>query len=133
MLTVSPNTEMSLSSRGFSIDDSPLPPPFSLEHAIASNATITNPIINALKEAKFRWHNVKKCWYAKENENTLEIANKISNGEKIQNVPRENLELFLKQERINVKRFVTTALQDELYELPPKVANVIAQHIESSV
>lgn len=51
----------------------------------------------------------------------------------LQNVPRENLELFLKQERINVKRFVTTALQDELYELPPKVANVIAQHIESSV
>ena len=40
-------------------------------------------IINALKEAKFRWHNVKKCWYAKENENTLEIANKISNGVEI--------------------------------------------------
>lgn len=51
----------------------------------------------------------------------------------LQNVPRENVEMFLKQERINVKRFVTTALQDELYELPPKVANVIAQHIESSV
>lgn len=45
-------------------------------------------IINTLKEAKFRWHNVKKCWYAKENENTLEIANKINNGEKIENVSR---------------------------------------------
>ena len=45
-------------------------------------------IIDTLKGAKFRWHNVKKCWYAKENENTLEIANKISNGEEIENVPR---------------------------------------------
>ena len=46
-------------------------------------------IINALKEAKFRWHNVKKCWYAKENENTLEIANKINNGEEIKNVTKD--------------------------------------------
>lgn len=51
----------------------------------------------------------------------------------LQNVDREHLELFLRPERINVKRFVTTALEGELYELPPKVANVIAQHIESSV
>lgn len=48
-------------------------------------------IINALKEAKFRWHNVKKCWYAKENQDTLEIANKISNGVEIGNVPRETI------------------------------------------
>lgn len=46
-------------------------------------------IINTLKEAKFRWHNVKKCWYAKENENTLEIANKINNGEEIKNVTKD--------------------------------------------
>lgn len=51
----------------------------------------------------------------------------------LKNVDREHLELFLRPERINVKRFVTTALEGELYELPPKVANVIAQHIESSV
>lgn len=48
-------------------------------------------IINALKEAKFRWHNVKKCWYAKENQDTLEIANKISNGVEIGNIPRETI------------------------------------------
>jgi len=45
----------------------------------------------------------------------------------------EKVEVYLKPERINVKRFVTSALNDELYELPLKVANVIAQHIESSV
>lgn len=34
-------------------------------------------IIEILKNAKFRWHNIKKCWYAKENNNTLDLANKI--------------------------------------------------------
>lgn len=34
-------------------------------------------IIEVLKGAKFRWHSMKKCWYAKENENTLGLANKI--------------------------------------------------------
>ncbi len=47
--------------------------------------------------------------------------------------PRDKVEIFLNPERINVKRFVTSALNNELYELPPKVANVIAQHIENSV
>jgi len=51
----------------------------------------------------------------------------------LRNATREKVEIMLKHERINVKRFVTSALQDELYELPPKVSNVIAQHIESSV
>ena len=51
----------------------------------------------------------------------------------LRETPREKLDLLLKHERINVKKFVTTALQDELYELPPKVSNVIAQHIENSV
>ena len=51
----------------------------------------------------------------------------------LENKTREKIEVILKPERINVKRFVTTALQDELYELPPKVANVIAQYIENSV
>lgn len=45
----------------------------------------------------------------------------------------EKIEVFLKPERILVKRFVVSALNDELYEISPKVANIIAQHIESSV
>ena len=45
----------------------------------------------------------------------------------------EKVEVFLRPERINVKRFVTSALNDEVYDLPLKVANVIAQHLESSV
>lgn len=45
-------------------------------------------IIEALKEAKFRWHSIKKCWFAKDNENRLNLALKIKNGEKIENAPR---------------------------------------------
>ena len=83
-----------------------------------------NTAIQCLKE-------IKTSLPSKHATTPNQLIYRIKNS--LQNVPRENLELFLKQERINVKRFVTTALQDELYELPPKVANVIAQHIESSV
>lgn len=60
-----------------------------------------------------------------------QLLYRINNA--LRETPREKLDLLLKHERINVKKFVTTALQDELYELPPKVSNVIAQHIENSV
>lgn len=46
-------------------------------------------IIEALKKAKFRWHSIKKCWFARENQDRLILANKIKNGEKIENAPRE--------------------------------------------
>lgn len=49
-------------------------------------------ILEKLKEQKFRWHNVKKCWYAKENENTLKIANDISEGKEIGTAKKEKLE-----------------------------------------
>ncbi len=49
------------------------------------------------------------------------------------NSTRERVEVMLKNERLNVKKFVSSALQDELYELPPKISNIIAQHIEYSV
>lgn len=56
---------------------------------------------------------------------------------KIQNVAqyldRTQLEQKLRSERPKVKRFVFTALEGEYYDIPPKVANVIATHIEDSV
>lgn len=51
----------------------------------------------------------------------------------LRNSTREKVEVMLRNERINVKRFVTSALKDELYELPPKISNIIAQHVEHSV
>ena len=56
---------------------------------------------------------------------------------KIQNVSqyldRSQLEQTLRLERAGVKKFVFTALEGEYYEIPPKVANIIATHLEDSV
>lgn len=56
---------------------------------------------------------------------------------KVQNisqyVQRPHLEQMLKLERPKVKKFVFNALEGEYYEIPPKVANIIATHIEDGV
>lgn len=56
---------------------------------------------------------------------------------KIQNVSqyidRSQIERNLRLERNKVKKFVFTALEGEYYEIPPKVANIIATHLEDSV
>ena len=40
-------------------------------------------VINTLKENRFRWSNNKKCWYAKQNSNTLTFAQTITIGQEI--------------------------------------------------
>lgn len=56
---------------------------------------------------------------------------------KIQNVSqyfdKSQLEQALRLERNKVRRFVFTALEGEYFEMPPKVANIIATHLEDSV
>ena len=46
---------------------------------------------------------------------------------------KQQLETLLRAERLKVKRFVFNALEGEYYEIPPKVANIIATHIQDSV
>lgn len=48
-------------------------------------------------------------------------------------IDRQQLEMILKPERIKVKRLVFNALEGEYYEVAPKVANIIASHIQDSV
>ena len=50
-----------------------------------------------------------------------------------QDKDKKQLETILRLERINVKRLVFNALDGEYYNLPPKVANIIATHMEDSV
>ena len=56
---------------------------------------------------------------------------------KIQNVSqyfdKSQLEQKLRSERVNVRKFVFTALEGEFFEMSPKVANIIATHLEDSV
>ena len=48
-------------------------------------------------------------------------------------IERQQLEQMLKPERMKVKRLVFNALEGEFYEVAPKVANIIATHIQDSV
>ena len=41
-------------------------------------------IIDTLKENKFRWNRSKACWYAKQNENTLALANSLNDGSAVE-------------------------------------------------
>ena len=59
------------------------------------------------------------------------IVNKIQNV--AQYFDRSQLEQKLRLERNKVKKFVFTALEGEYYEIPPKVANIIATHLEDGV
>ena len=56
---------------------------------------------------------------------------------RIQNVSqyfdKSQLESALRRERAKVKKFVFTALEGEFYEMAPRVANIIATHLEDSV
>lgn len=40
-------------------------------------------VIESLKNAHFKWHSMKKCWYAKDNEQTRTIANDIIDGKEL--------------------------------------------------
>ena len=57
--------------------------------------------------------------------------------ERIQNVSqyfdKSQLEQNLRLERNRVRRFVFTAMEGEYLEIPPRVANIIATHLEDSV
>lgn len=68
---------------------------------------------------------------SKHSNSPSQLVYRIKNA--LKDCTREKVEVMLRNERLNVKKFVTGALQDELYELPPKIANIIAQHIECSV
>lgn len=46
---------------------------------------------------------------------------------------RKKLEAMVQLERPNVRRFIFNALEDEFYKMPPRVAAVIASHLEHSV
>lgn len=47
-------------------------------------------------------------------------------------IERRQLESMLQTERMKVKRLVFNALEGEYYDVPPKVANIIAAHIQDS-
>lgn len=69
--------------------------------------------------------------HANQNVTPSKIIAKIQNVS--QYLDKSQLEQNLRLERAKVKRFVFSALEGEYYEIPPKVANIIATHLEDSV
>ncbi len=53
--------------------------------------------------------------------------------EAAENYDKNKLELALQLERQKVRRFVFNALENEYYAIPPRVADVIATHLENGV
>ena len=47
-------------------------------------------IIDMLKANKFRWHSIKKCWFAKNNEKNMLVVENIKNG-RIETIKTETL------------------------------------------
>lgn len=69
--------------------------------------------------------------HANQNVTPSKIIAKIQNVS--QYLDKSQLEQTLRSERSKVKRFVFSALEGEYYEISPKVANIIATHLEDSV
>ena len=68
---------------------------------------------------------------ANQNITPSKIISKIQNVS--QYLDKSQLEQTLRTERAKVKRFVFSALEGDYYEISPKVANIIATHLEDSV
>lgn len=51
----------------------------------------------------------------------------------VEGMPKPKLEQMLQLERQNVRRFVFNALEDEYYDMPPRIANIVASYIQHGV
>lgn len=51
----------------------------------------------------------------------------------VEGMPKPKLEQMLQLERQNVRRFVFNALEDEYYEMSPRIANIVASYIQYGV
>ena len=51
----------------------------------------------------------------------------------VEGVSKPRLEQMFQMERQNVRRLVFNALEDEYYDMSPRIANIVASYIQSSV
>lgn len=90
-----------------------------LEHKLDKNITM-----KCLQEIKTNLPEPKKI-------NPAKILAKMS--EIFAKAPKDRIETTIMKERPEVKLFVSKAFEGEYSEMPSKVANIIAQHLEESV
>jgi len=63
--------------------------------------------------------------------NPNKILSKINKVE--QEKGKVNIEIAIKKERANVQKFINNAYEGEYSKMPPRVANIIAEHLEERV
>ena len=77
-------------------------------------------VINTLKENKFRWNRSKGCWYAKQNENTLALANSLNDGSAIATVSNKEADFDL----FEVTRFSNIERPESIIHDTKEVAKI---------
>lgn len=88
------------------------------------NRVSINTALKCLNEIKTNLPKVQELSPAK----IVTQLQKVTEG-----MDKQQLETILRNERLKVKRLVFNALEGEYYEVAPKVANIIATHIQDSV
>jgi hypothetical protein len=76
-------------------------------------------IINLLKENKFRWHNVKKCWYNRISDKVMDFVNSLNDGkiEKVSNAGvKEKKETGVKYNNYLSDYLTMEELQQKIHE-----------------
>lgn len=63
--------------------------------------------------------------------NPNKVLNKM--GKIFEKLPKEKINKIILQERPAIKEFIEKALDGEYSQIPPKVANIIAQHLEEKI
>ncbi len=84
-----------------------------------------NVSIQYLKEIKTQLPEPKQLSPSKITERIQKAIKGCENPQKLQEV--------LKKERPMVRKFIQCAYEGEFYEIPIRIANIVAQHVESSV
>lgn len=64
-------------------------------------------IITALKNHFFRWHSVKKCWFAKDNEKNNNFIKELENGENLTTAEKTTKENPQSQYKYNYNNIIT--------------------------
>ena len=60
-------------------------------------------ILTAIKAAGFRWHNLKKLWYAKQTPERMELAEKLAGGNVTETAPADPVPVAEKNNKFGIK------------------------------
>lgn len=90
-------------------------------------------ILNRLKAAFFRWHNVKKCWYHKDDENARRIAAELGDGEAEQTEQTDTQKVQSLQASAKVRKVASLWERCDKESIPAHPTNLADKEIAAQV